>query len=403
MRDGNLDQQLAGKHVVRLKLLPWEYGVRNLLRRPWRSLLTFCALSTVILLVLVVVGFIRGLENSLAVSGDPRVVLVYSLGMGENLEYSSVPASRADLLAASLPGVKRRYGKAYVSPEIYLAANVTIPDSAQPSTGLLRGVTPEVLTVRRQVEIVEGRWPRPGEILVGRLAPAKLNCDAEELSVGRTITFEGRPWRVSGRFASRGSVLEAELWCRLDDLQQALKRQDLSLVAMTLAPQAEFPEVDLFCKERRDLELQATRETDYYDSLREHYRPVRMLAWLVVWLVAAAGVFAALNTMYAAVVGRVRELAALQTVGFLRRVIALSLIQEAVLLSTAGSLAAVLLAGVLVNGRAIRFTMGAFQLRIDGTAVLIGCGVGLLLGCVGALPPAIRAMRLPIAEGLKAV
>jgi putative ABC transport system permease protein len=186
-------------------------------------------------------------------------------------------------------------------------------------------------------------------------------------------------------------------------LQQALKRQDLTLVAVTLAPGASFADVDEFCKERLDLELEATPETEYYATLHRHYRPVRMLAWLVVCMVAGAGVFAGLNTMYGAVIGRVRELATLQTLGFVRRAIAVSLVQEATVLAAAGSLAAALLAVFFLNGFAVRFTMGAFVLRIDSTAVLLGCGTGLLLGLVGALPPAIRAMRMPVAEGLKAV
>ena len=110
-----------------------------------------------------------------------------------------------------------------------------------------------------------------------------------------------------------------------------------------------------------------------------------------------------MNIMYGAVTGRVRELATLQTIGFLRRAIALALVQEALLLAAGGSLVAAVLALGVVNGVAVRFTMGAFQLRIDSVAVVVGCGTGLLLGVIGAIPPAIRSMRLPVAEGLKAI
>jgi putative ABC transport system permease protein len=383
--------------------LPWDYGIRNLLRRPGRSALTLSGLTLVVLLVFVVVGFIRGLEASLAVSGDPRVVLVHSLGASENVENSSVAARTAPLLSASLEGIQRRHGTPYVSPEVYLGTQVSTEGDEPVSLGLVRGVTANAFLVRRQVQILEGRWPGPGEVLVGRLAAAKLGRSSEALAVGRTVTFEGRVWKVSGRFAALGSALESELWCPLDDLQQAMKRQDLSLVAVSLAPGATFADVDEFCKERIDLELQATAEADYYASLQRHYGPVRALAWIVVLLVAGAGVFAGLNTMYGAVVGRVRELATLQTLGFVRRAIALSLIQEATLLAAAGSLVAAVFALGVVNGMAVRFTMSAFPLRIDSVAVAVGCGSGLLLGLVGAIPPAVRAMRLPIAEGLKAV
>ena len=159
----------------------------------------------------------------------------------------------------------------------------------------------------------------------------------------------------------------------------------------------------MFCKERLDLELQAMRETDYYASLQNDYAPVRWLAWVVVLLVSGAGVFAGLNTMYGSVVGRIPELSMLQTIGFVRRSIVVSLIQEGLLLAAAASLLAALVALVFVNGAAVRFTMGAFTLRIDSMAVLIGCGVGLLLGFFGAIPPAFRALRMPIVDGLKAI
>jgi putative ABC transport system permease protein len=394
--------------VLTFRLLPWEYGVRNLLRRPGRSALTLACLMLVVLLVLVVIGFIRGLEASLAVSGDPQVVLIHSLGAGENVENSSIPASTTALLAASVAGIQRRSGAGgvpmvYASSELYLGTHVVLGAEEVTTLGLVRGVTPAALLVRRKVQIVEGRWPGPGEVLVGRLAAAKLGTKAQSLAIGQTVNFEGRGWRISGRFAATGSALESELWCPLEDLQQAMKRQDLSIVALTLAPNASFGDVDELCKERLDLELQATPEAAYYQALNKHYGPVRGLAWLVVVLVAGAGVFAGLNAMYRAVVGRVRELATLQTLGFARRAIALALMQESVLLAAAASLLATALALLVVHGMAVRFTMGAFTLRIDSTAVLIGLGTGLLLGVVGALPPAVRALRLPVVEGLKAV
>src|SRR4029077_18489999 len=133
------------------------------------------------------------------------------------------------------------------------------------------------------------------------------------------------------------------------------------------------------------------------------FAPVRWVGGLVVALLGRAGVFAGLNTMYGAVVGRVRELATLQTLGFVRRAIALSLVQEGTLLAAAAALAGSAVGLFFINGIAVRFTVGAFALRIDSVALLVGCGTGLLLGIVGALPPAIRAMRLPVNEGLKAI
>ncbi|MBY0232142.1 MAG: hypothetical protein K2W96_22925, partial [Gemmataceae bacterium] len=109
------------------RLLPWDYGVRNLFRRPVRTLLTLLGLTLVVLLVLVVVGFIGGLENSLAVSGDPRVVLVHAPGGGENVENSTIKGQTAPVLAASVRAIQRRWGEPYVSPEIYLGTRVAVP------------------------------------------------------------------------------------------------------------------------------------------------------------------------------------------------------------------------------------------------------------------------------------
>ena len=384
------------------RLLPWEYAIRNLFRRPLRTTLTFAGLTTVIVLVFVVVGFIRGLERSLAVSGDEQTAVIFSLGMGENLEYSSIPMRTSDLVPASVGGIQERFGHKYVSPELYLGTQIGI-EGQEESMGLIRGVTQPALLVRRQIEIEEGDWPKTGEVMVGRMAAAKLGATKADLAIGQTLKFEGRSWRISGVFTAGGAAFESEAWCRLDELQQAMKRQDLSIVAVTLAAGVDFADLDLFCKERLDLELQTMQETDYYASLQKDYGPVRWLAWLVVSLVSGAGVFAGLNTMYGSVVSRIPELATLQTIGFVRRSIVVSLMQEGVLLAAAASLLAALIALIFVNGAAVRFTMGAFSLRIDSVAVLIGCGVGLSLGFVGAIPPAIRALRMPIVDGLKAI
>ncbi|QDV73693.1 ABC transporter permease [Botrimarina mediterranea] len=385
------------------KLLPWDYGVRNLLRRPSRSVLTFGGLTIVVLLVLVVVGFIRGLEKSLAATGNPNVVLVYSLSSAADVENSSIPGSTASLLSASVDGVRVANGVEYVSPELYLATRITAPGMKEPGMGLVRGVTTRAPLVRDRVQIVEGDWPQAGEVLVGRLAHSKLGANEEDLAIGSEVSFDGRSWTVSGRFTAAGSAFESEVWAPLADLQTTLKRQDLSLVAVGMDSPQQAADVDMFCRERVDLELRAVSESAYYAALQKHYKPVRMLGWVVVALVAGSGVFAGLNTMYGAVVGRVRELATLQAMGYRRRAILLTLVQEATLLACAAALAACVLGLLLVDGAAVRFTMGAFMLRVDSVGVAVACAVAALLGVVGALPPAAKAMRLPVVEAIKAI
>ncbi|QDU89190.1 FtsX-like permease family protein [Pirellulimonas nuda] len=385
------------------RLLPWDYGVRNLFRRPSRTTLTLGGMTIVVLLVLVVVGFIRGLERSLSATGSPDVVLVYALSSGADIENSSIPGSTASLLTASVEGVRSHHGVEAVSPELYLATRINAAGMAEPGMGLVRGVTTAAPLVRGQVQLVEGAWPGPGEVMVGRLAYSKIGARQEDLSIGQALSFDGADWTISGRFAAAGSAFESEVWAPLADLQTTLKRQDLSLVAVDMDSPGRVADVDLFCRERVDLELKAVAEADYYASLQKHYRPVRLLGWIVVALVAGSGVFAGLNTMYGAVVGRVRELATLQALGFRRRAILLTLVQEATLLACAGAILACLVGLLVVDGAAVRFTMGAFALRVDSVGIAIACGVAALLGVLGALPPAAKAMRLPVVEAIKSV
>ncbi|MAT68545.1 MAG: ABC transporter substrate-binding protein [Planctomycetaceae bacterium] len=385
------------------KLLPWDYGVRNLFRRPSRSALTFGGLTIVVLLVLVVVGFIRGLEKSLSATGNPNVVLVYSLSSAADIENSSIPGSTASLLAASVDGVRQGHGVEYISPELYLGTRITTQSLEEPGMGLVRGVTTSAPLVRDRVQIVEGSWPQAGEVLVGRLAHSKLGARDEDLAVGSEIKFDGRTWKVSGRFTAAGSAFESEVWAPLADLQTTLKRQDLSLVAVGMESPQQVADIDMFCRERVDLELKAVAESAYYAALQKHYKPVRMLGWVVVALVAGSGIFAGLNTMYGAVVGRVRELATLQAMGYRRRAILLTLVQEATLLACAAALVACVLGLLLVDGAAVRFTMGAFMLRVDSVGIAVACTVAALLGVVGAIPPAAKAMRLPVVEAIKAI
>jgi putative ABC transport system permease protein len=389
-----------------MRLLPWDYGVRNLARRPFRTVLTGLGLALVVFLLLLVIGFVRGLELSLQQSGDPEVVLLHSANSAENLENSSISDEAPVIARTEFSAHVVKYGDTpAVSPELTIAGRVEGGPLA-----VLRGVEfDRVFLVRRQVALIEGALPRPGEVLVGRLAHTKLGLSAQEVAVGQTLTIEGRPWRISGRFGATGTLLEAEVWYRLDDLKIAMRRpNDVSVVAMRFDPAGDparqMGYVDYFCRNRRpDLELLGSREADYYASLRKHYSPMRTLAWLLVGLVAAAGACGAVNTMYAAVAGRVREFGALQAIGFSQRAIAVSLLQESVILAAGATLAAAALALVLAQGLAIRFTMGAFTLQIDRLALLIGCAAGLGLGVFGAIPPAVRAFRMPISDALKAV
>ncbi|MBA61923.1 MAG: ABC transporter substrate-binding protein [Planctomycetaceae bacterium] len=385
---------------MRLRMLPFEYGIRNLLRRPMRSLLTMIALTLVTTLIYCTIGFLQGLTRMLAVSANPNTAIVFSINMGDNLEYSSIAMSTAGLIQGSVDGISRTHGVTDISPELFLGTQMTIADQSD-SFGLLRGVTQQVFQVRHGVQIVEGNWIKPGEILVGRLTAVKLGIDPEQLSLGNELEFEGQQWRIAGIIDSGGGVFDSEIWCRLTDLQQATRRDDLSLVAVSCSNQSGFSAINLFCKRRYDLEIQSMAEQDYFQSLNKDYGPIRKLGWLMVALITASGLFAGLNTMYGAVIGRTREIAMLRTIGFGNKSITSSLIQEGILLGMAGAVLGFLLCRQFVHGVSVRFTMGAFGLVLDGWTVACGCLTGMIVGAFGAFAPTLQALRKDITSGLK--
>jgi putative ABC transport system permease protein len=262
------------------------------------------------------------------------------------------------------------------------------------------------MLVHGQAQIVEGRLPAPGgdELLVGRMVATKLGVPEGELAVGRSLIIDGRPWAIVGRLAAPGTVLEGEVWTALTDLKTATKRETVSCVIITLdAEKAEFADVAAFTKTRVDLELSALPELEYYARLAAFYGPIRAVAWVTAGLIGLGGLFGGLNTMYAAFASRVRELGTLQALGYRRAAIVVSLAQESSLATAAGSLIACAIAMVALDGLSVRFSAGAFGLRVDPAVLLVGQLAGLTLGLVGALPPAWRCLRLSIPVALKAV
>ena len=149
-----------------MRLLPWDYGVRNLARRPVRTALTALGLGLVVFLLLLVVGFVRGLELSLQQSGDPEVVLLHNANSAENLENSSIADEVPPLARTEFAAHLVKYGDtAAVSPELTIAGRVGAADAgAKAALAVFRGVDLDrVFLVRRQVALVEGRFPAPGK------------------------------------------------------------------------------------------------------------------------------------------------------------------------------------------------------------------------------------------------
>jgi len=388
-----------------MRQLPFQYAFRNLGRSRVRLLASLLGSTLVVLLVLAAGGFVRGMRATLD-SPPPLRENVILLGAGseEGIERSQIDASVEGIAAASIPGLVAEAGIIYASPEIHAALPVRESrESVEDLNTVMRGVRPVALLVHPEVEIVEGRAPVRGrdELMVGRLAATRMGVADERLAVGSTVWFDDRDWTIVGRFAAPSTVMDAEIWLPLTDLQIATKRESsLSCVIVTLDT-ARFGDVDLFAKSRLDLELSALRERDYYASIAAFYGPIRAMVLITAVLIALGGVLGGLNTMYAAFAARVREVGMLQALGYTRAAIVINLTEESVFAAACGALIGAGLGLWLLDGLAVRFSMGAFALTIDAPVVLAGVAGGLLVGLVGALPPAIRCLRLPITEALK--
>ncbi len=388
-----------------LRQLPFEYAYRNLGRSRVRLVTSLVGSALVVLLVLASAGFVRGMQRTLTQGATLHEnVILLGAGSEEALERSQIDASVETIAAASIGGLKQAANVIYASPEIHMALPVrSARGDERELNAVLRGVRPVAFLVHSAVEIVEGRAPEAGqdEIMVGSLAATRLGVHDARVAIGQTLHFDNRDWRIVGRFSAPNTVMDAEIWLPLIDLQVATKREaSLSCVTVTL-DKASYADVDLFARSRLDLEIVAIPEREYYSSIAAFYRPIRIMILVTAALIAMGGLLGGLNTVYAAFAARVREVGMLQSLGFTRLAIVLNLSEESLFAAACGTLLGLGIGSLVLDDIAIRFSMGAFALTLDAPVMLAGAVGGLLVGLVGAVPPAIRCLRLPIPQALK--
>ncbi len=378
-------------------MLPITYAIRNLFRDPVRLLQTVGGSALVVLLIIAAAVLNLGMNGVLEATGSDQNVILIGAGSEESVERSEVHLEAESAAATALPGLAKPLGTTAASGEIvYMAPLALRGGKEEPS--LLRGVTEKALLVHTRVRLIEGSFPAPGQVMVGRLMHRKFNVPPERLAPGAILVFGKVEFSISGIFEAPGTVLESEAWFDRNDLATVTQRDSLSAVYLRLAD-AEFDDVHVFTLQRNDLELTAVREDKYYEKLSSFYAPIRAMTWVTAALVAAGAVFGGLNTLYAAFASRIREMATLQSIGYTRTALLLSLVQESLLATLTGSLVAFLLAIVLFDGRSIPFSLGTFTLELTPGIILAGLASGVALGTLGTLPPALRCLKpsLPIA------
>ena len=381
-------------------MLPFSYAYRNLMREPTRFLQKSGGSALVIFLILAAGAFNSGMQQLRQASGSEHNVIFLGAGSEESVERSQILMQSESMIQAGVRGISGRAGVSAVSGEVHYNGLLAVPGQ-RPAQGLTRGVTPAVFEAHREVRLLEGQWPASGEVMVGVLAHHLLGAKGADLAVGRTIEFEGQQFRISGRFDAMGTVMESEVWFNRSDLMTLIQRETLSCVVVRLDDPADRKWADIFAKQRLDLELVAVSESEYYSNLAVFYGPIRSMTWLTAAMVALGAAMGGLNMLYASFSSRVRELATLQTLGYRRRAVLLSLIQESLFTQAVGLMLASGFGMLFLEGYMVQFSVGTFRMELTGGVMLVALLTALVLGTLGTLPPAARCLRMPVPVALR--
>lgn len=387
-----------------MKLLPFDYAARNAGRNPIRTALMIMGAAGVVFLVVLMGAFVQSMAQTMRSTGEQENVIIMGLGSENFLEQSEISPATGSIVSAAVDSIATNGDRPMVSPEILHSAIAALPGQKQADDShkiLIRGITPDAFAVHQQVYLTEGNLPKTGEILVGSLAPTRLNLPEAALQVGKKLVFENQTWTISGKFKAPGTAFDAEIWAPLEELKVQTKRDTYSCVVIRMKSIADFSDIDFFTKSRLNLELAAVPETKYYSGLAQFFRPMQVMGWVMAGLVIVSGLFGGINIMVAAIMARTKELACLETLGFSRRAVVISLLQESMLQIGTGTLIALGVAIAVLGGTAVRFTMGAVKLDITPTVLAAGFAGGLSLAVIGTLLPALRFARKPLIEQLR--
>ncbi|MDF7799670.1 hypothetical protein P4C99_09340 [Pontiellaceae bacterium B1224] len=380
-------------------MLPFGYAIRNLMRDPARLLQAVLGSGLVVLMVMIAAAINNGMVGVLSASGSAKNIILLGAGSEESVLRSEISDRTAGIAESSITGLEKQVDVRAVSPEIHQMSFIAI-DSNDRKQAFMRGVTPRALLVHQGVSVQAGHYVRPGQVMVGRLAWRRLGLPEEALQPGAEIWVEGTPMTIAGIFAAPGTVMESEIWMDLNDLRSMSLREHLSCVVLRLDT-GEFEDIDLFTKQRLDLELAALRESDYFAKIAAFYAPIRGMTWMTALLIATGALLGGLNTLYAAFAPRIREIATLQAIGFGRRAILFSLVQESTITTLCGALVASFVAIGLLDGIAVSFSIGSFILSVSPSVAMAGLMTGLGLGLVGAIPPGLRCLLPPLPSALR--
>lgn len=344
-----------------------------------------------------------GFEATLTGAGSDDTALV--LRAAANAELSSALDRPATTLIAQAPGIARdARGRPIASAEVVVVASVPKRATGTDANLEIRGVGPAAWSIRPQVRLIEGRRFEPGlrELIVGEGARRQFSG----LEIGARLELNNQDWRIVGVFAS-GDTHESEVWGDAESIAAAYRRNGFQSVAVRLTEPAALEPLRaaLTSDPRLRVEVQTTRA--YYGQQAERLtRVIRAVGVGVAVLMALGAVFGALNTMYAAVASRAREIATLRAIGFTGTPVVVAIMLETMTQAVAGGLLGAAIAWALFHGFTVstlgsNFSQVVFQFQV--TPELLGRGLqwALAIGFVGGLFPALRAARLPVTTALR--
>ena len=368
------------------------------------SLMTALGIALVVMVVVILLSFVTGLRQSLELAGEPGHWIVLSRGTTSEGE-SYIPREQADILRARPEIATDASGAALFSPEMVVPFNAAVNRPAiQFRAASLRGVSPIAYRMRRGLRLIAGRWPAPGrdEMAIGQKQAARF----PELGVGSTFRYGRRTWTIVGIFADRGSALESEFWTDIDVLQQDARFENgYSSFHVVLKPGTEDSFRNALTGDNR-LTVDALSEREFFAEQAKVADRLRELVLIVGLIVGTGAAFGGMNTMYAAVARRTREIGVLRTLGFSRESVLMCFLIESAILAVAGGVIGDLLAVALglatgLNHRLMSVGAVVFSSVFTVDALWGGIMAALLIGVGGGLLPAWRAAHLPIIESLR--
>jgi putative ABC transport system permease protein len=385
--------------------LPLSYNVRNVRVRWQLTLLAIGGIALVVAVFTVLMAMSAGFERALRTTGRPDNAIIVQRGSGSELT-SGVPLSDRNMIVVDDRVARDASGQPLASWEWVVVIGLPRKSDDQPANVTLRAVTPRAFEVRGGITVVEGRTFTPGldEVIVGK----KLTGRIKGLALGGDVKYQQKRFKIVGLFESTGGAFESEIWGDYDTLGAIFKRgAGSNSLVVRMKDKAAIPELDRWIRAQPQMQLQAVPERKYYeDQAGPLSKALRGLASFVAIVMGIGAVFGAINTMYAIVSARTREIGTLRALGFSRRSILVSFLIESVILAVVGGLIGCVLA-VPMNGfstgtgQTQSFSEIAFNFRITPGIVATGMTFALVMGVLGGLLPALRGARLPITSALR--